>query len=218
VTLTPPPRRPVVDLAYNRPGQQLQGHIDAAHAAGQRPTLLRRIFLGKYAYSSWERGLIGEQLVEAELRTLVQTDPWWGFINSIPVGENGADIDHLVVGLGGVFTLNTKYHRGCNVWVAGNTYMVNGQRQDFIRNARHEAQRASMLLSKACRFHVPVLGVVVPTDARHLTVREQPSDVRVVNRGRLVEYLRGFQQLIEPAQREHILAVARLSTTWCSRS
>jgi hypothetical protein len=125
---------PVVDLAYNAPSAQLRGQVEAARAAGQKPTLLRRIFLGKHAYSTWERGLIGEQLVEAELRKLVQTDPWWGFINSIPVGENGADIDHLVVGLAGVFTINTKYHRGCSVWVAGNTYMVNGQRQPFIHN------------------------------------------------------------------------------------
>jgi hypothetical protein len=211
---THPVLPPVVDLAYNAPGAQLRGQVDAARAAGQRPTLLRRIFLGKHAYSTWERGLIGEQLVEAELRKLVQTDPWWGFINSIPVGENGADIDHLVVGLAGVFTINTKYHRGCNVWVAGNTYMVNGQRQPFIHNSRHEAQRAAKLLSRACGFDIRAHGLVVPTQARSFTVREQPTGVHVVNRARLASYLGGLPQTIKPGQREQILAAARLGSTW----
>jgi hypothetical protein len=205
---------PIVDLAYNAPGAQLRGQVDAARAAGQKPTLLRRIFLGKHAYSTWERGLIGEQLVEAELRKLVQTDPWWGFINSIPVGENGADIDHLVVGLAGVFTINTKYHRGCNVWVAGNTYMVNGQRQPFIHNSRHEANRAAKLLSRECGFDIRVHGLVVPTQARSFTVREQPAGVHVVNRARLASYLGGLPQTMQPGQREQILAAARLASTW----
>lgn len=211
---TPSVLPPVVDLAYNAPGAQLRGQVEAARAAGQKPTLLRRIFLGKHAYSTWERGLIGEQLVEAELRKLVQIDPWWGFINSIPVGENGADIDHLVVGLAGVFTINTKYHRGCNVWVAGNTYMVNGQRQPFIHNSRHEANRAAKLLSRACGFDIRVHGLVVPTQARSFTVREQPVGVRVVNRARLASYLGGLPQSIQPGQREQILAAARLASTW----
>lgn len=182
--------------------------------AGEKPTLLRRIFLGKNAYSTWERGLIGEQLVERELYRLVKIDPWWGFINSIPVGENGADIDHLVVGLPGVFTINTKYHRGCKVWVAGNTYMVNGQRQPFIRNARFEARRAAQLLSTACGFEVRASGLVVPTDSGDFTVREQPADVVVVNRARLVDYLTGLPQTLRPDQRERILSAARYSSTW----
>jgi hypothetical protein len=213
-TSTHPVLPPVVDLAYNAPGAQLRGPVEAARAAGQKPTLLRRIFLGKHAYSTWERGLIGEQLVEAELRKLVQTDPWWGFINSIPVGENGADTDRLVVGLAGVFTINTKYHRGCSVWVAGNTYMVNGQRQPFIHNSRHEAHQATKLLSKVCGFDIRVHGLVVPTQARSFTVREQPAGVHVVNRARLASYLGCLPQTIQPGQREQILAAARLASTW----
>ncbi|WP_461109557.1 nuclease-related domain-containing protein [Tessaracoccus terricola] len=109
------PKGRVADLIFNAPGQQLSGQIAAAHAAGERPTLLRRLFLGKHAYSTWERGAIGEQLVAEELKGLVLKDYRWGFLNFIPVGDHGADIDHLVIGPGGVFTVNSKYHRGSNL-------------------------------------------------------------------------------------------------------
>lgn len=160
----PKPPAPV-DLLWNSAGQQLTAHIEVAHAAGQRPTLLRRLLLGKNAYSSWERGAIGERLVAQELRRLVHLDPRWGYLHSIPVGSNGSDIDHLVIGPGGVFALNAKYHQGARIWVGGDTVMVNGVRQPYIRNSRSEAKRVGRLLTQATGFHVAANGLVVPVGA-----------------------------------------------------
>lgn len=209
-----PPQRPVRDLLQTPPGANLYQQVAAARAAGERPTFLRKLFYGKNAYSSWERGLIGEQLVEAELRKLVLTDWRWGYLNSIPVGEHGADIDHLIAGPAGVFTINAKYHRGAHIWVAGNTLMVNGTRYPYIRNARYEAKRASRMLTKACGTPVGVTGLVVPVDARDFTVREQPQDVHVVNRARLMSLLRSLPEILTSDQVYSALSVARLSTTW----
>lgn len=82
-------------------------------------------------------------MVAAELDRLRDEDARWQVVHSIPIGDNDADIDHLVVGPGGVFTLNSKNHARMNVCVGGNTYMVNGTRQPYIRNTRHEVKRAS---------------------------------------------------------------------------
>jgi len=41
-------------------------------------------------------------------------------LDSIPVGDNGSDIRHLVIGPAGVFSLNTKHHFDASFWVAGN--------------------------------------------------------------------------------------------------
>ena len=205
---------PVRDLAHSPPGANLYGHVAAAYAVGQRPTFFRKLFYGKNAYSSWERGLIGEQLVEAELRKLVMKDPRWGYLNSIPIGENGADIDHFIAGPAGAFTINAKYHRGASIWVGGNTLMVNGTRQPYIRNARHAVQRAAKLLTKANGETVKVRGLVVPVGARNFTVREQPTDVHVVNRGRLVTFLQGLPTMLSDDRVIALLSVACLSTTW----
>lgn len=211
---SPPTGDPVRDLMNTPPGASLQDQVDAAHAAGQRPTLLRRLFLGKRAYSSWERGQIGERLVDAELHKLVERDSQWSYLNSIPIGKNGSDIDHVVIGPGGVFTINAKFHQGCNLWVGGDTFMVNGSRHPYIRNARFEARRTAKLLSSACEMPVTVIGLVVPVGADKLTIREQPADVHVVNRRRLVRFLRAQQPTLSPQHVCKILAAARLSTTW----
>lgn len=210
----PPTGRPIRDLAQNAPGANLYGQVAAARAAGENPTLLRRVFFGKNAYSTWERGLIGEQLVEAELRKLAMKDHRWGYLNSIPVGENGADIDHLVVGPAGVFTINAKYHLRANIWVAGNTFMVNGARYPYIRNARYEAKRASKHLTQALGVPVGILGLVVPVGANNFTIREQPDGVHVINRARLVAFLQRLPEILTNHQVHHLLSIARVSTTW----
>lgn len=45
----PPQGPPVVDLAWNRPGEQLADKVAAAREAGERPPLWRRFWLGKNA-------------------------------------------------------------------------------------------------------------------------------------------------------------------------
>ena len=65
-----------------------------------------------------------------------------------------------MIGPAGVFTINTKHHRGQNVWVGGRRILVNGQRTDHLRNAAYEAKRASKLLSVAARMLVDVTPIV----------------------------------------------------------
>ncbi|MBB1483302.1 NERD domain-containing protein [Tessaracoccus sp. MC1865] len=204
----------MADLAANRPGASLQAQIDAAHAAGQRATFLRRIFLGKHARSSWERGAIGERLVAAELEKLQRKDARWLFLHSIPVGSNDSDIDHVLIGPGGVFTINSKNHDGMKVWVGGNTFMVNGVRQPHIRNSRYEASRASKLLTKATGFDVSVRGVVVPVNADTFVVKAAPEDVTVINRNRLVKHLRRLPERLAQNTVEAVFEQACRSTTW----
>lgn len=41
-------------------------------------------------------------------------------------GERGSDIDHVLIGPAGVFTVNVKHHPNSSIWVGGDTFMVNG--------------------------------------------------------------------------------------------
>jgi len=50
----------------------------------------------------------------------------WHVFHSLPAGSHASDIDHVVVGGGGVFIMNTKHHPGATIWVDGDTFMVNG--------------------------------------------------------------------------------------------
>jgi hypothetical protein len=153
-------------------------------------------------------------MVSAQLHRLAKKDPRWKFLHAIPIGENGSDIDHVVIGPGGVYTLNAKHHPRSSVWIGGNTFMVNGQKQPYIRNSRHEAARASRLLSDACGFPVPVVGMVVPVGANSLKVKEPPSDVKIVNRMALRDWFRKRPVVLSDEQVVTVFEVARRSTTW----
>ena len=204
------------DLLSNLPATQIAPQVAAAHASGEVPTAWRRRLLGKHAYSSWERGAIGERLVAAKLHELHRYDGRWGYLNSIPVGDQ-ADIDHFVAGPGGVFTINAKHHAGCSVWVGGNTVMVNGVRQPHVRNSRHEAERAARLLTRAVGARIRVTGLVVPVEHRSLTVKEQPGDVVIVPERDLIHFLRAQGDVLQREQVERIFAYARQPSTWARR-
>ncbi len=163
---------------------------------------------------AWRIGADGEEKVSAQLAKVVKKDPRWRAIHAIPVGARGSDIDHLVIGPGGVFTLNAKHHRDARVWVCGDRFLVNGRHQHYVRHSRFEAQRASKLLADAVGHAVPAMGVVVLVNADSLTVKEQPSDVWVVARMQICRWLLDRPAVLDDAEVGVIYEAARRSTTW----
>lgn len=213
-----PPEQTSGDLVYNMAGQSARRRAEQewVKRREERPV---RAFLGRVVQApteerAWRIGADGEALVAHELVRLARRDPRWGFLHAIPVGDRGSDIDHVVVGPGGVFTLNAKHHPGASIWVGGNTFMVKGQRQPYIRNSRHEAERASRLLSAVLGAQLPVHGVIVPVNARSVTVRTPPVDVSVVPRTRLAKWLRRLPTVLDDVQVQTIFAVARRPSSW----
>ena len=159
----------------------------------------------------WYRGALGELHVG---RLLTKLPPGWYVLHAVPVGKGDADIDHVVVGPGGVFTLNTKNHSGQKVWVAGRTFMVNGQKQPHVRNAEHEAQRAGRLLSSAVGSPVTAIPVIAVVDPASLTEREKPATVVVLTSNQLVRWLKKRPTVLASAQVEALLTAAAHPGTW----
>ncbi|WP_345042098.1 nuclease-related domain-containing protein [Georgenia daeguensis] len=178
----------------------------------------RRLFAARASQNddggSWRAGAAGEEAVARRLGMLRAVDYRWGYLNSVPVGSREADIDHVVMGPGGVFTINTKHHRGASLWVTGGTFLVNGAKQPYIRASRFEGERAARLLSRACGFQVPVTPLIVPVGCRKLTIREDPDGVSVVTPEKLPIWLGKHPDVIPPQQLRIILERARISTTW----
>jgi hypothetical protein len=203
-----------VDLASNRAGALAREQALSRKHAAPVKTFVARALRVHTEERAWRIGADGEEMVAAQLHRLAKKDPRWKFLHAIPIGENGSDIDHVVIGPGGVYTMNAKHHPRSSVWVGGNTFMVNGQKQPYIRNSRHEAARASRLLSDACGFPVPVVGMVVPVGANSLKVKEAPEDVKIVNRMGLRDWFRKRPIVLSDEQLALIFDAARRSTTW----
>ena len=163
--------------------------------------------------ASWFTGSLGELAVG---RQLAKLGPEWTVLHAIPAGDGDSDIDHLLIGQAGVFTLNTKRHRGKKVWVADNRILVAGQKVDHLRNVRFEAARASTLLSRARGRTVPVTGALVFVATEQITFRSRPADVLILTEGTLVRALKKLKPQIHPDEVAAIADVAARDTTWSS--
>ena len=224
----------VADPAYAFPthaGEQLAppGHDLAAVSAGAAArrqavelrqaaplrTFIARVLGAKTDERAWRIGADGE---EAVAKKLARLGPAWRVLHAVPVGDRGSDIDHVVIGPGGVFTLNTKHHPGARVWVGGDTFLVDGHRQPYVRNSRHEARRAARLLSAALEGRpVAVTGLVVVMGATGgFTVKAQPEagDVVVVRRRDVVGWLERRPEALDVTAVDALYEIARRSTTW----
>ena len=208
------PERPWLDLATNLPGEGVRDIADAAFVAAPVRTTLARVLGVKSDERAWRLGADGEEKVAARLAKVAKHDPRWRFLHSVPVGKGSADIDHVAIGPGGVFTVNTKHHKGAAIWVGGNTLLVNGHKTSYVRNARYEASRASALLSEVTGFAVPVDGLVVTVNAGEFAVKSQPTGVHVLPRMQVGTWLLRHGELLDQDRCDAIYDAARRSTTW----
>ena len=211
-TVTLHPRE--LDLAENRPGQALRRQAELAKQSAAGRSVLARILSVPTEERAWRIGADGEELVGRVLAKLVKRHPEWRVLHSIPVGTRGSDIDHVVIGPAGVFTLNTKHHPRARIWVGESAFLVNGTRQPYLRNSRHEAERASRLLTTACGFPVEAIAVVVPVNAADVVVKSPPLSVHVVDRRRLSRWLLARGWTLNQAMVDAIYETARRPSTW----
>lgn len=129
----------------------------------------------------------------------------------------GSDIDHVLVGPGGVYTLNTKTHPGGRVWVGRTSVRVNSHRVPYLRNSRHEADRAQRLLTDTVGFPVVVKAALVfltGTLIPNVTIKRAPDDVAGLDRMDIPRAFRRTQRKLTDDQVAAISAQARRSTTW----
>lgn len=210
-------QHPVQPLLSSRvPGQAVMGELLRLQAGQEPQSRLARLFGVSpltVETSAWYKGALGEIAVG---QTLDNLGPEWTVLHAVPVGTGSSDIDHVVIGPPGVFTINTKNHSDQPVWVAGQTLMIAGKRQPHIRNATHEATRAARLLSKRAGLAIPVAGLVVIVDPKSLTIREKPAQVTVLTHNQLMRWLRTRKPVLSPDLVARVAAVAVLPDTWHS--
>ena len=181
---TQPPASPVAPTPHPSPPDphDLRGRVPA-HSLLEKLTGFvesgdlrldanpRKSFVSKDAHS-WYVGALGERYVAGVLRAL---PPGWTVLHSVPVGRGTSDIDHVVIGPAGVFTLNTKHHAGADAWVGDHAMYVAGAPVDYLRKSSHEAWRASQALSRASGLTVPVTGLITLVGVRRFNVKQRPS-------------------------------------------
>ena len=201
-------------LGLRRPATSVIAECLRVQASVPPNSALQRFFgvspLGREA-EPWFTGALGELDVAQRLGRL---GAGWYVLHSVPIGTGASDLDHVVIGPAGVFTINTKHHRGQHVWIGGRRILVNGQRTDHLRNAKYEAKRTSQLLSLAARALIEVTPIIAVVGARRMTVRERPHDVVVLREAELVRWLQRHPETLGPTQVQHVAALVAQPATW----
>ncbi|MEV4613889.1 nuclease-related domain-containing protein [Kitasatospora sp. NPDC049258] len=209
-----PPLAPLSDaddLARNQPGTGVRSMIRTEEA--QRNWLVRaaaKLTRENLARRELVTGLHGEQLVGGLLNSLRGSG--WYVLHGVPL-PSGADIDHVVIGPPGVFTVNTKHHPDASVLVGDKRVLVNRNSFPYLANAEFEGRRTAALLTSWCGFDVPVQPVVAVVGARKLTHSGRPA-VAVLAGEQIIAALSAHPPVLTPTRVDAVFTVARRRSVW----
>jgi hypothetical protein len=186
------------DLSRNKAGKSLKENSTSR---------LKRIVTG--TTDSWSVGAKGEASVgkildkTRDLKTL----------HSIVINEHGADIDHVVFGPNGIYTINTKTHYGATISVNSKGFLVNGTTVSHVKKAKWEALRVSEVLSAAAQTHIPVTPVIAIVGAKTIKITVN-TGVIIVPEETLVSTIHSRSSSLELEQVKWLYQAARLPETW----
>ena len=160
---------------------------------------------------SWYSGALGEIVVA---NALAQLGEGWTVLHAVPVGSTSAEIDHLILGPGGIFTINTKNHSGKKIWIGGSTFLVNGYKQEHMRNSAHQAERASRLLSSVTGRPVTVTPLIVVVNPSSVTTGRKQPRVTVLSSNALKRWLVKRPRVLSDRAVAHFSMFAEERSTW----
>jgi hypothetical protein len=207
------------DLSSKRPGQAAREQADAHHAEMKKRskfwTGVARVLDVNTDERAWRVGARGEETVGARLDKLA--DHGWHVLHAVPIGTKGSDIDHLLIGPGGVWTINTKNHPGKKIWVSPTQVRVDGHVVPYIRNSEFEADRVRRILVHSLSWEPPVKAALVfltGTMIPDVTIKEMPKDVIILDRLDIPRFFRRSSTTLTPEAVAAVFEVARKSTTW----
>lgn len=206
------------DLATHAPGRNTrslaaawQAEIDALDEAVQTLHDMREH--AAYQRDQYLKGNSGEERVGVRLNGLYEHG--WGILHAIPLYDGRADIDHLLVGPGGVWTINAKSHGSLPILVNRDRMSVGRTFVDHIQAARWEAEVVSQLVATH-GFPVPVqpavaLDISVGTNF-HVT--SEPEGVVVDRVEHVCEAIERSQGDLSQSEVNALFALLRRRTTW----
>jgi hypothetical protein len=206
----------------------MQGCLALQASAAQRGRVAR--MLGRSPLNpdarSWYRGALGEVVVA---NVLSQLGPEWTVLHAVPVGQlgpagsshrtgpdgsAGSTIDHVILGPGGIFTINTKNHSGKKIWIGGGTFLVNGYKEPHMRSSVREAESASRLLSDVTGRPVVVTPVIVVVNPASITTGRKPPRVAVLASDTLKRWLVRRPRVLSDRAVAHFSMFAEEPSTW----
>ncbi|TFC17944.1 NERD domain-containing protein [Cryobacterium algoritolerans] len=161
-------------------------------------------------------GAKGEITVGALLETL---PPEWIVFHAIPIAGRNSDIDHLVVGPGGIFTITSMCHVGAtrhsaDVWVGKRIMLVAGRKVSHLRDSECEAERVTHLVRERMPLLTPVQPVIALVDPKRLTIADKPEQVKVIDAQDLRRWLVKLHPVLSAGEVQEVSDLVDSPNTW----
>lgn len=192
----PRPDRRELARVYGVAGQSARHKAEAIRHAYPVRSFLGRLTGVHTSEAAWRKGEQGERLIADQLARLPAE---WTILHDLCLDDEGHNVDHVAVGPGGVFSLNSKKLTG-SAWVRGGDVFVNGQRTSYRGQAKAEAASLASWFEQATGQRPWVEPVLVIVSTR-LTVVSQPRDVTVLGRSEVTGWLRDRPERIDQVLR-----------------
>lgn len=135
----------------NRPGEALAAVARRQQPRNRAVRLAARVLRVRTADTAYRIGVKGERRVGRRLARLERSG--WTVLHGLQL-PGGGDVDHVLIGPAGVYTVNTKFHKRALVQVSRRRVSVRGQTVNYVAAAHREADRVRTEVFK--RLHRPV--------------------------------------------------------------
>ena len=196
-------------LAGNKAGGAARRKANHERAQAPVRTALARVLRVHTDERAWRRGADGEERVAQSLSRLPHG---WYVFHDLTVGSRGANLDHVVIGPGGIFVLNTKNLSG-NVWIAERAFLHNGRKTNYLSAAKREGQIATQRLSRAAGLPIVAVPVLV-VFADRITIKAPPADARIVEGANIRRWFARQATVLAPDQARAVAKAADDPSTW----
>jgi hypothetical protein len=120
----------------------------------------------------------------------------------------------LAIGPAGVFAVHVVDHGRARVLLAGDVVQINGRRPPYVSQAKQEAKRAAVALTRAVGSSVPVVPVLALVGSGAISYYGLPKDCVVTTYRELAGVLAARAERITPSTAAKLGAVARHPSTW----
>ncbi len=215
------------DYATRTPGQQIAAEHDSiersqrAHevrAAGGRKAARLAGVDNFSAASPFGKGAEGERVVGEALSSLAERG--YLVLHSIPL-PGDRDIDHVLVGPGGIFVVNAKNHSGHRVKVSGYGLHIDGHQQNkYLTRATAQAKELHGRIEarsgeRLSRPVTPCLVFVDPDDqVKFAFDGERIQGVLVTTSTKAFHDIAGLEPVLSEERVRALFDMMRRSTFW----
>ncbi len=133
----------------------------------------------------------------------------YSIFHSLPLHNTAFSADHVVIGAGGIFSLNAKTHWDRDLHGSNRTVMVHTRSVPYLRDVEFEAAHLTALLADALPHHATVRPITVLVNPCKFQLRRIPDSVTVIDSPRLRRWLVAQTPVFTMHQQEAVTAAVR---------